>query len=216
MKLSFMKWFPSDWLRDTGRLSPEARGIWIDIICLAWNEPERGVYKRQKDEFCRELRLDPGRLIDICTDLASVATVTIRDKEVTVICRRTVREEKAYKDHANRQSRYVKRHKNDASLTYKMLDVRRYKRLTSNISPSLSPPKGGADVRPRKAIDPTLRATGQGQAQELGIDYEAMETAEQNRTWKKDPEAGNGFVRDMTNEEMEAIKRKNMKDRGDW
>ncbi len=124
-KLSFMKWFPGDWLRDTGLLSAEARGVWIDVLCLAWNSPERGVYHRLKDDFCRELRIPQERYQSILSELAKVGDVMIGNDSVTIKSRRMVKQEKHYQLNANRVAKYrMKRQSNDLVMA-KTLDVRR-------------------------------------------------------------------------------------------
>lgn len=44
-KLPYMPFYPGDWMKDANlrRCSPSARGIWIDMLCLMFDSPERGV-----------------------------------------------------------------------------------------------------------------------------------------------------------------------------
>ncbi len=124
-KLSFMKWFPGDWLRDTRILSAEAKGVWIDILCMAWNEPERGVYTRSKIDFCRELQILPKRYTSIIEELAKVGGVTFRNDLITVTSRRMSKLDKAYKLASERQARFRSNANVTRHVTAKTLDVRR-------------------------------------------------------------------------------------------
>jgi len=87
-KLPFWNHYPLDWLRDTSILSNEAKGVWSDILAYAWNEPDRGVYTRSREDFCRQLHLPPESYIPILSELKKVATVTASDVSVTLKCRR--------------------------------------------------------------------------------------------------------------------------------
>lgn len=124
-KLSFMKWFPGDWLRDTRLLSSEGKGAWIDVLCIAWNEPERGVYHRVKDDFCRELQIPNDRYEIVLRELAKVGDVMIGNDSVTVKSRRMVKLDKHYKLNANRVAKYRSNAKVMHDVTDKTLDVRR-------------------------------------------------------------------------------------------
>lgn len=44
------QFYPGDWLKDTAlRLcSPAARGIWMDMLCLLHECPQRGVFRSKK------------------------------------------------------------------------------------------------------------------------------------------------------------------------
>jgi len=124
-KLSFMKWFPGDWLRDTRLLSSEGKGAWIDVLCIAWNEPERGVYHRVKDDFCRELQIPIDRYEIVLRELAKVGDVMIGNDSVTVKSRRMIKLDKHYKLNANRVAKYRSNAKVMQDVTDKTLDVRR-------------------------------------------------------------------------------------------
>src|SRR5687768_9867751 len=101
MKMPFFQFYPLDWLRDTAKLSPEAKGYWIQILCYAWNEPFRGVYEREESAMCYELGIDLIRLEDLLDELKLVADIKRRTisnvrgnkSYVTVMSRRMVKEE---------------------------------------------------------------------------------------------------------------------------
>ena len=109
-KMPFMQYYPDAWLRDTRRLTRDARSTWADIIAYAWNEPERGVYQRTFEAFCLEhnfTRPDADRIIQ---ELRGVADVSLSETEVRIICRRMVREETDRKNNAKYQAVYRDKH----------------------------------------------------------------------------------------------------------
>lgn len=95
-KLPYMKWFPASWIQDTRPLSLAAKGAWIDIICMAWEAPERGVLRMPIAALSRAIgatedetkcALDELRRYDICKINAN------QNGDVTLVCRRITREE---------------------------------------------------------------------------------------------------------------------------
>lgn len=88
MKLPFLQFYPTDWLRDTRRLSAQTKAVWIDIIAYCWNEPERGVYTRTKRAMCHEHYLDEAELDEVLFELKTVADVLDGPEEVTIMSRR--------------------------------------------------------------------------------------------------------------------------------
>jgi uncharacterized protein YdaU (DUF1376 family) len=42
-KHPYMKFYCADWIRDTRLLSPEARGVWVDMLCIMHNQKNKGV-----------------------------------------------------------------------------------------------------------------------------------------------------------------------------
>lgn len=117
-----MQFYPADWMNDTMILSAEARGCWINLLCLMWNAPKRGEWTGTFEEFGRVTGTPWEHAPRLINELAKVATVTKRDIEVTLHNRRMLREDLDYKDHANRQKRYRALHKSDAIVTRKTLD----------------------------------------------------------------------------------------------
>jgi len=123
-KLPFFTFFPLDWLRDTGGLSPLAKSVWIDVLAYAWNEPERGVYERSREAFCNQLRVDQKDLISLLSELASVASVTASNEKVTLISRRMMKFERSNETNRIRQKRFYYNAKPNAPLTHETLEVR--------------------------------------------------------------------------------------------
>ena len=127
-----MKFYPMDFLHDSAKLSPAAQSGWIRIICYAWNEPVRGIYKRTLTGMCYELGLDENEAIDLLKELEQVADVTVDNESVTVVSRRMRKEERARELNVNRQDRFRKKNESNGdvtdrndSVTDKTLDVRR-------------------------------------------------------------------------------------------
>jgi uncharacterized protein YdaU (DUF1376 family) len=123
-KLSFMKFYPYDWMNDTRSLSIEAKGCWIEILCLMWNAKERGRWTGTFQEFARVTGSPWESAPTLIAELEKVCTVTHRNDGVTLENRRMRREEKHYKLASNRQRRWRRNANNNATVTAKTLDVR--------------------------------------------------------------------------------------------
>ena len=221
MKLPFFQFYPMDWLRDTRSLSPETKGAWIDILAIAWNELERGIYKRWPDMMMRELGiLERDQLEKILAELDGVATIiydTCGDPdcttasgipnasshecngEITVTSRRMVKLEKAYKINAKRQRKHYYKHKPNAqpneNLMDKTSDVRRHKRLTANVRAT----RAGYANAPPSATRETSKP-----------DQEELENQEANKAWKQNTNKSLPESERMTPEEMREIRIKNL------
>lgn len=131
-----MQLYPLDWLRDTRQLSHASKGVWIDILCIAWNEPQRGVYERINYMASNELGMpfcgrDEGCISApkcafhyILTELACVANVTFSNGHVTVVSRRMVREESSREKTRLRVAKYREPQLSNANVTPEKLEVR--------------------------------------------------------------------------------------------
>ena len=119
-----MKFYPADWFNDTMVLSAEARGCWINLISLMWNAEKRGEWTGTYEEFVRVTGTPWEKAPVLINELMKVATVTKRDSEVTLVCRRIAKDDLVWKNKLNRQQRYRERHMSDAKTTHKTLDVR--------------------------------------------------------------------------------------------
>lgn len=161
-KLYYMQFNPKDWIGDTRKISHAARGVWIDIICFAWVEPERGVYVRSFEAFKQEHNLSQENAEAVLKELQTVADVTLANGSVTLISRRIVREEKKRELTRNRVSRYrsnasvtpLKRNSNKEKLDVrsKTLEVRDKKKATTTARPAAAsaPPKPYLKPDPEK------------------------------------------------------------------
>ena len=54
-KRPFMKFSPGDWMINTRPLSLAAKGAWIDLLCLMWNAPNRGVLSMNIGSYARAI-----------------------------------------------------------------------------------------------------------------------------------------------------------------
>src|SRR5260370_37392448 len=54
-KLPFMKFYPDHWIADSRLLSIDAKGAWIDLLCVMWNGPERGEISGTVEQLARLL-----------------------------------------------------------------------------------------------------------------------------------------------------------------
>lgn len=151
-KAPAFQFYVRDWLSDPQlrMCSHVTKGIWIDLLCLMWEAPERGKLEGTADQLARmvsanngdfELFLKEAQETSFCN--ANVTRVTDGSKKVTIINRRMQREEKERKLHANRQFRYRERHKDN------LCDVNSDGKVTvpSSSSSSNTPivPKGDGD-----------------------------------------------------------------------
>ena len=150
-KLPFIPFYPADWLVDTRKLSAEAKGLWIDILCFAWNEEHRGIYFRTRSVMFRELGITAEKWDrKLVYEIGEVADVS-EDKydEITIVSRRMVKEEKKHENDRIRQWK----HRRNASVTPLSLkspqeksEVRSQKsEVIKETTPPL-PPKGGFDI----------------------------------------------------------------------
>lgn len=136
-KLPFFKFRTLDWLVETRSLSAKAKGCWIDLLCLMWNGPERGVWTGTFDEFSIVTAIPKEDIPSVTQALRKVATVTDRNDGVTFICEWMVKQESHYNNNAKRQATFRRNMNSNAIITQQTLDVRRKTldvKTTSNIS----------------------------------------------------------------------------------
>lgn len=94
-KLPYTQFYVSDWLSDTAPLSPEARGLWIDLICLLWRADPRGKLSYPKVTWLRLLRVEAPQFEAILQELVAFRICNIScNASITIESRRIVREEK--------------------------------------------------------------------------------------------------------------------------
>jgi len=175
-----MKWYPAAWINDTRSLSPEAKGCWIDILCLMWNAPKRGVWEGTYQEFARVTGLPWQNVPAILIELSRASRVTERDNLVTLENRRMIKQETDYKSHAKRQKEYRERRLSDKKVTNKTLDVRR-QTLDNTLTPIRASRSLEGEALPYKHPDKT--------SDPIGAVVMAFKTlkgvAPENRDWDK-------------------------------
>lgn len=94
----WMKWFPGDWLKapDVRSLSPAARGLWFDMLCLMHSSSRRGYLlvgdsAPSLEQLARMTGCDTAVLTPILTELRSSGVYDCTEHGV-IYCRRMVRE----------------------------------------------------------------------------------------------------------------------------
>jgi len=93
-ELPYMQFYPADHLRDTRILSLAARGAWMDLVCAMWHPRVRGVLSMRLHALARLLGATFEETEDILAEFieAGVADVTRNGQNVTIACRRIMRE----------------------------------------------------------------------------------------------------------------------------
>lgn len=104
-----MKWFPSDWIRDTRGLSPEAKAAWIDILATLHNARPRGIMTASVETWARIIGMPEDTTGSALRELglSGVAQVdTLGNNQVSIINRRMQREEIAREKLRQRVAKY--------------------------------------------------------------------------------------------------------------
>lgn len=63
------QFYIGDWLKDTGTLSLESRGAWIDLLCFMWHSKDRGLLCYTIQEYSRLLRTSKQKAIKVIFEL---------------------------------------------------------------------------------------------------------------------------------------------------
>ncbi len=108
MKLPFLQLFTGDWLKDpcVSMLSPAARGIWFDFICVMAESDRSGTITGTRQALARLTRCAPDELSSALNELALCRTAEVKQDDnglVTVTNRRMAREAKEREMAAKRQ-----------------------------------------------------------------------------------------------------------------
>jgi hypothetical protein len=153
-KAPAFQFYVRDWLSDPQlrATSTVSKGIWIDLLCFMWEAPERG--KLDGVTAGQLAKMTGATLAEIEVFLSEAktlkfASVTERDKKITLENRRMVREEKERKANADRQARFreKKRSPNNAPSNGK---------VTSPSSTSSSTTTSTAKKKERGSKDPLV------------------------------------------------------------
>ena len=111
-KAPAFQFYAMDWMRDLEEHPLEIEGAWIRIICKLWFSNKRGSLTRTADQWARILRVDNSEALRILTKLKDekIADVTFCHTEsngdITVECRRMIRDEKTREYNRIRQQRH--------------------------------------------------------------------------------------------------------------
>lgn len=116
-KAPAFQFYVRDWLSDPQlrMCSHSTKGIWIDLLCLMWEAPERGKLEGTVEQFCKMLSINNGDFEQFLADasVTNFANVTKCNNRVTVENRRMRREEKI---RYNTRLR-VRKHRSNANVT---------------------------------------------------------------------------------------------------
>lgn len=113
-KLPWIKFWTKAFKEKTLRLSAEARGVWICLICEMWEQPRRGVITISIESLSRMLVL-PEKVVKkslieiinlgICdSDLKIPVVINTKNQFFTLRSRRIIRDEKRRKSDAVRKT----------------------------------------------------------------------------------------------------------------
>lgn len=94
------QWYPDDWLSDAGlrMVSLAARGLWMDMLCMMFNSPERGNLRKQNGTevkakaLAKSCGVSEAEIVDLWAELED-AGVFSRRADGTIYSRRMVRDE---------------------------------------------------------------------------------------------------------------------------
>ena len=108
MKLPWLKFYPGDWLSDEAlrSCSVEARGLWVDILCLMAKSETHGHLliggkPARAEQIARIVGLLPEKTMELIDELSSSGVFSL-DNE-TIISRRMVKDERVRKSDATRK-----------------------------------------------------------------------------------------------------------------
>lgn len=121
-KLPFLQLYTGDWLKDpsVSMLSPAARGIWFDFICVMAEHDRSGSITGTRQAFARLTRCAPDELAGALNELSLCRTAEIITDDnglVTVTNRRMAREAKQRENEAKRQQNFRERQAGNAPVT---------------------------------------------------------------------------------------------------
>jgi hypothetical protein len=145
-KLPAFQFYPGDWMKDPAvrSVSVAARGLWIDMLCMMFESPERGylihpsgnqVTDEQLARVAGLSKRDVRRFID---DLEA-AGVFSKDLDGNIFSRRLVRDEQERSGSRERVTRFRQRtNANSNRLSGSNANVAETKRETNNSSSSSS------------------------------------------------------------------------------
>lgn len=105
---------------EVGKLSPAARGIWMDLLCVMEQSNQAGGVCGYVDQLARVTRCSRDEMASALNEFEMVNTGDVQrhdDGRVTVINRRMAREAKELEDNRLRQQRFRERQAGNATVT---------------------------------------------------------------------------------------------------
>ena len=123
-KLPAFLFYPKDWRDDPALLmcSRTARSVWIDMLCLMFAAPVRGVCCSSDGEPWRDREIAKALGGDISTNMACIRQllakgVASRNERGAIYSRRMVNDERERQQNANRQALFRSNGKSNAEVT---------------------------------------------------------------------------------------------------
>jgi len=120
--MPFMQLFPGDWLKDpaVSGLSPAARGIWFDLICVMHEAGRSGVIAGTRASLSRMARCSTDELGGAINEFQLCNTCDVSEDGntvVTLVNRRMKREADGRKSTANRVAEFRERERSNDLVT---------------------------------------------------------------------------------------------------
>lgn len=148
MKLPFLQFFPDDYLRDTRALSLAAKGGWTDILCMLHGAQNRGSMTLPMLGWARIMGASVDQAEAVIGELLVMKVADIErnsNGNVTIICRRMVRELITREQTRLRVQSHRNKRRNDArnapcneNVTPKKTEDRRQKTEANNTTEARS------------------------------------------------------------------------------
>jgi len=122
MKLPYIHFYTGEWMKDpaVGMLSPAARGIWMDLLCVMHENDRCGAICGNTQQLARLARCSTDEMAGALNEfeLCKTASVTDSNGIVTVVNRRMAREHKERIDNAKRQDDFRERKREKEDVTH--------------------------------------------------------------------------------------------------
>ncbi len=114
------QFYPSDWSRDLEEHPLEIEGAWIRICCKLWWSETRGKLTRTNEQWAKILRVYPDdaeRILNYINSYKIGDVLPDSNKNLTVISRRMLRDEKDRQNNCLRQKRHYQKQKPNGDIT---------------------------------------------------------------------------------------------------
>ena len=122
-KAPAMMFYGMDWMRDLEEYTLEIEGAWIRIVIKLHFSDTKGSLTRNLDQWARILRVDNSKALRILNTIKEekIGNVTFchdqNNGDITIECRRMLREERAREQNRIRQKRHRKTGRYNADVT---------------------------------------------------------------------------------------------------
>lgn len=105
-KAPAFQFYPGDWRRDPAlqMCSMSVQGIWVNLLCIMWEAPKRGVISGGRKDFCKILGVTSLEFTHFLSAIKTHCFGEISEENgvITIRNRRMVREEEARKANNDR------------------------------------------------------------------------------------------------------------------